>query len=328
MLPKAFVHFTVVVLWMVSPMAAAPTDPTAKDLEELRAALLAIRETQAANQSTALNKSLTELAAASASPQSAISAYVDAVRIDKFGTDHGTNSKFQDWRKANSDVLSHPALRAAAQLHLKYLKLTLERARKPDGEPDLAAIVSFVNEAAETNVITTNPDEARLNKDGYKQLKEWIKQLQDEPIEAGPFVKAYRIRPLFSGLTDWEMTPGNISSILDKTVRPVLREANDPRLIETWDLQIASERAVQGERNRDDPDSDFNRNQIPRLRWLRAKDQYAIGNKSEALQAMLSIIGASPEHPDNLSWIASLSELLDEATADQATPTGNGDAGT
>ncbi len=165
-----------------------------------------------------------------------------------------------------------------------------------------------------------DPDLERVDKKTQNQFNTRLKELTSNNLSNGPFVKAYRIGPLFSGVGDWEMAPGNLASILDKSVRPTLRDASDPRLLETWDLQIEMERSLQSDRDRANPDSDFNRNRLPRLLWQRADDQYLIGGRTEGLQTMLSLIQGNPEHPDATKWISALSKLIEAETAAQTTP--------
>ncbi len=298
-----------------SNLEAAETSPSTAELESIRVALATIQGTLTSNRAKALKSSIAELSAASATQLSAINAYVEAVRIDQFGDGPGAITKFQDWRKKSSDVLSNAALRTAAQLHLRYLQLTLDRAADPDGDPALDDVVSYLREAAEMKAIINNPETDRLNDNEKKDLKERIKKLTDEPMDSAPFVRAYRIGPLFADLKDWEMTPGNLPSILDRTVRPILREKKDSRLVETWDLQISTERGLASDRDREDPDSGLNRNQIPRLEWAKANDQYAIGDRTTGLRTMVAILQANPEHPDATKWIDSLSGLLEKEAA-------------
>ncbi len=104
------------------------------------------------------------------------------------------------------------------------------------------------------------------------------------------------------------MAPGNFEGILNTTVRPLLREKKDPRLLETWDLQIEVERGLAEDWNREQPESKLNSERLPRLTWARATDQLALGDRAGGLQSMLRVIQSNPSHPDQLKWIDQLSK--------------------
>ncbi len=327
MFPRAFPALGFLFLTVATSPQAGSAPLTPNELDSLRQQLTALRESQDTARTTALNRSLSQLVAASASPLAASNAYVDAVRIDQFGNGPGAASRFQDWRKSASNILSHTAFRAAAQLHLKYLQLTLERAARPEGEPNLEAIVAYLREAAAAKALYSSPDYDRLERDEKKQLQERIKQLTEEPLSSAPFAKAYRIEPLFADLPGWEMAPGKLESILDKTIRPILRENQDARLTDTWDLQLEMEKNLLSDREREDPESDFNRKRLPRLNWSRANDRYVLDDRGGAMVEMLTLIRANPEHPDASKWVDRVGELLEKEVQSQQEAAPAPDAG-
>ncbi len=295
-------------LTFAATASAATSEPSPAELDALRKTLADIRTKQESSRSAALSQSLAQLSAATGSPLAAVNAYVSAVEIADFGDKPGASGDFRDWKQANSDILARPSLRTAAILHLKYLALTLKQAQAPDQPVDLDAVVSYVREAAEAKAIYAQPNDDRLEGNERKQLRERIKSLTEQPLPGGPFSRAYNLGPLFDGVKNWEMAPGNVEGILNTTVRPLLREKKDPRLLETWDLQIEVERGLAEDWEREQPESKLNSDRLPRLAWNRAKDQLAIGDRAGGLQAMLRIIQSNPSHPEQLKWIDQLSE--------------------
>ncbi|MGC1481193.1 MAG: hypothetical protein WA771_11855 [Chthoniobacterales bacterium] len=308
--PRKFpLSLTVGILFSTSLILPA-AEPTPAELAALRQALAEIRANQEAFRSSAMSQSLSRLKQATGSPLAAINAYVEAVAIDQFGDEPGARVEFGDWRQDNSDLLASDAMRTAAILHLKYLSLTLNRAMNPDQPPNLDAIVGYIREAAAAQPLFQNPDDDRMQKDSKKQLRERIKSLTDEPLNKAPFVRAYNLGPLISGLKDWEMAPGKLNEMLNTTVRPILRTNEDPRLLETWDLQVEMTRGMASDWDRQQPESKLNSEQLPRLAWSKANDQIVLGDSAAAYQTMLRLIQTYPSHPDALKWIAQLSELV------------------
>ena len=240
----------------------------------------------------------------------AINAYVDAVAIEQFGDEPGERVKFGDWKQANSDVLASNAMRTAAVLHLKYLSLTLKRAMNPDEPPDLEAIVGYLREAAAAKPLFREPDDSRMKDNEKKQLRERINALTEQPLASAPFSKAYNIAPLFDGLKNWEMAPGKLPEILNTTVRPILREKKDSRLLETWDMQMEMARSMASDWDREQPDSKLNSESLPNLAWQKAKDQIVLGDEAGGYKTMLQLIQSNPSHPNALKWIGELSNLV------------------
>jgi hypothetical protein len=130
-------------------------------------------------------------------------------------------------------------------------------------------------------------------------------QLLQTSVRDGLFAKYWNLAPFFTGLEKWEWSPGNIEGILEKNIRPSLREAKDKSLTETWVWQLRQEE----ERFPASDDSfaaeQFRTRRLPELRMRQAADWHLLGDTLPAAREGLKVLDAFPEHPSFEAWLKS-----------------------
>ncbi len=281
----------------------AVSDPDAV-LKELAAIKISMRE----KHDQRLRQTAAEIRRIAQSPSDARTLYLNSIKEAQFAGLTGQAGKFSDQKERLDGAMSTPVFRTAITLHLQYLALTLDRAIEPDKPYPVDPIVGFLKESAETKLKF------------YEELagNRLAAELLNNGVNQGIFERVFRFGPELNGLKDWEMSPGNIEGILEKQIRPRLREAKDPRLIETWNLQISYEGQLAEEDGKDITMRDFQDVRLPALVWRKARDMYALGQTKEALALMLDTVRAYPAHPEIGAWV-------DEVERNVRTVSGKGD---
>lgn len=290
----------------------AVVDAPPPDAEALLNELKAIQSRQTSNKRQRIDAVKSELIAAARGDNSALRLYADATRQANFA---GDAQKFSDWRDRNLNLLTKDkAAGAIARLHLQYLALSLDRAVLPaDQPPPFKDLWDYVVAAAE----------ARREYGDQLALPpyEFVRNMLDRPIIESPVAKAKLIQQDLEKLKDWEMNAGAIDGILEKNIRGPLRAAKDPRLIDTWKIQIDYRTKLAEKRGGDVAAATLTQVEIPRLLWSRAKDMVVVGQKNRGILEMTAVIRANPNHPDTPTWISEVTELLQPAPAAEASPT-------
>ena len=280
------------------PSLYALQDAVAPNADSILRELEAIEQKQKQSKSAAKNTILTQLQSAAASGSAAASFYTDAVEQVQFQGQKGKVEAFTDWKKKNSDLLRSKPMQTALLLYMRYAALAVQRKGIEKPATLAPASLSYINElvAADDSFQESFPDEAKnlLNKPlGQSVIAQWI--------ELGEWLPADNA---------FELTPGNITGIFDKNIRPFLREAKDPQLIATWDLQmkIEADRITTG--RSEHKAEQFNTVTRPKLLFLRAKDMKEIGQPNRALAEMLALVRQNPEHPDFPSWVKEIRDSV------------------
>lgn len=290
----------------------AQDDVALPDLNTVISELENFRETQARNRERAMNETLATFRESARNRQAASRAFADAVRMVNFDGKPNAAARFQDWRRDKSDLLNSRNLQAAAQLHLQYLALTLGRIGTGDTPQTVSESIAYVRELGN----------ARAEFGGDLGRPEEVRDLLNKPLHEGVFVRSVGLGQLIQNQgKDWELNPGNINGILEKNVRRVLREQKDPRLLETWDLQIEIEGRIAGDASGNVEGSAFAETGRPQLQWNKANDLVAIGQSGRGLSAMLSLIRAHPSHANINQWVDRAVALAREQQTAVSTPT-------
>ena len=211
--------------------------------------------------------------------------------ISFVGQSHG-QTDFQDWKKKEAEHLKSPEMQTAVRLHLNYLILSLQYSNGmtiPQLVPTLIRYSELVTSA--------NAEVVR---------QEVLRRSVADSI----FVKWYNAQRMFGELKDWEMSPGNVDGIWEKTILPQLRKDKDPRVIVYWDNKIKSAIEVMAESKRTFDLEQFNQIHKPTLLWSRAKDLIVVGQRNRGIGEMFAIVKNWPDHPSNAEWIAKLENVL------------------
>ena len=250
------------------------------------------------------------LTRAAESSTAANNLYEDAIEQIQFNGQKGKTQAFLEWKKKNTEVLRSREMETALRLHLRYLILSLQRAdsEKPG---------DFVNPSLEyaMDIQKWLLDQAR----GNSNLPQEIKSLIDRSINESVFTKSMFLTAWLPKGKNWELSPGNLEGILEKNVRPLLREEKSPQLIETWDLlmKFQADRTTMG--RLEFSAETYNTVTQPRLLLSRANDMILIGQKNQGCTEILKLIRTYPQHPDFSQWVTQLREILKRPTP-ESTP--------
>jgi hypothetical protein len=285
--------------FFVSVAVQGAEDGPAVDPDAILAELKAIKDGRNQTLQQALTQAINSIRELASTPANAGRAYMDAYKAVEFDGKPNGAARFAEWRKDKSDLLSTREFQTAAQLHLNYLLLSLQHVADPDNPAQIPAVVAYVNEYSEAD---------RSTKGGLKKSDE-AKNLLEKPVQDGVFAKAFQVSGLLAGQKDWEKAAGNLESILNNSVRAPLRAKNDPRLLETWDLQINLEKNSPTVMATDLSQTNFATIRLPQLQWKKATDAAALGQNASALLVMMEMIRKYPAHPDRGQWIEQATSL-------------------
>lgn len=277
---------------------------------------------------------------------------IDCMRTVRFRGQENGNVDFAEWKKANRNLYSDRNFQKAAELHLQYLALTLERATLDSSEPlqkklwaHLGRLVNavdlhrnidkpdqrvkfrMVNEQREvTGEIVGDMNamgEAQVqNGASPEEIKRYVDDMLTGSVDSGLVAQALGLQGHFKEPENWSMVPGDVGAILEQNIRPYLREKKDPALVWTWDYEIKYRMEVLKKKNSDKEIEEFRKEELPRLLWKQAQDWKEVGAPNKALTAELKIAQDYPTHRDFERWmneieqdIASLKEKTGEGAA-------------
>lgn len=210
------------------------------------------------------------------------------------------SQRFYEWKRRNTELLRSPQLQKAVEFHIRYLLLSLDYAQREDPSSDLAdKSYAYANELAEV-----------LSSKEFANAPGPAIALLQQPVAAGMFAKWLSISDWLPKSGDWEASAGNLDGILEKNVRTPWRKKKDPRLTDTWDLQIAFHSA-RAQRGNLDILADLN-NTIgaPRYLFGRARERAILGERDRAVMEILQLAKKHPHHPDFPQWAAELRNML------------------
>lgn len=287
------------VLLAANPMPAAADDAPPVDAAAALADLAALQEKHERSAETRRREAIALLRPAAQSGASATRLYEDAV-------ENQGQPDMAEWRKKNADLLRAKPFEEALQLRLRYLLLSLERGRAPEAaarwaEPSLQYAADLARLLADAS-FATGPKEAR--------------DLLQAPLGEGPLVRWLRLGPLLPPGDLWEQSPGDLGGILEKNVRTAWRKEGNPRLDESWQLELAAGVALAEARPGRGGRSieDFNNFTAPSLLFRRAGDRAAVGQTNRATADLLDLARRYPAHPEFPAWAAALREMLGDKT--------------
>ena len=282
--------FIVALACSVLPLSAQQDAPPPRVDSVLRD-LAAIEAKQKLTKSAAKAAILTRIQAASANGQTAEVFYINAVEEVHFRGRKDKVEAFQDWKKKNSENLRSKDMQTALLFHLRYLTLALQRKGLEKPESLLPATTAYLND---------------LIKEGPADQQ----GLLGKPLGQSVFAQWLQLAEWLPDDQTWESQPGDIAGILEKNIRPILRDSKSPQLLHTWDLQMKVEAdAITSGRLAHKADI-FNNVTRQRLIFLRAQDMIELGQPNRALGEMLVLVKTYPEHPDFQAWMTRIRELI------------------
>lgn len=289
---------------LIAPLAAQTAqDAPPVDVNRLLHELQQIGAKNEAATKSRQQKILSDLQQAASSGSSAINFYEQAVRA----TQHPSANDFQEWKKKEAEKLRSNEMQNAAQMHLRYLSLSLRHAWGTPAEDLLGELFPYTHALA-----ALIADEKR--RPGFLAQDLLRKRLNDSV-----FVRWYNLQSDLPPAKEWELIPGNYDGIYERTILPVMRSKKDTRIVEYWDLRIQREEKRAEENKLAFGKDQFSQVERPALLWKRAKDLIAVGLKNRAMNDMFAVIRAHPEHKEASQWISELQKLA-APPAPAATP--------
>jgi len=286
----------------VLPAAPLATRAQTKSLPDPIAALAELEKLQERHEQTIESQRREAIALLRPAVQNSAS----ATRLYEDAVENQGQPDMADWRKKNADLLRAKPFEASLQLRLRYLLLSLERGRAPEAAARWAA--PSLQYAADLARLLTDKSFSAEPKEAREMLQ--------APLGEGPFVRWLRLDPLLPPGDLWEQSPGDLGGILEKNVRTPWRKDGDPRLDESWRLELsagaalAESRVGRGGRSIDD----FNNFTAPSLLFRRARDRAAAGQPHRATADLLDLARRHPAHPEFPAWAAALREMLGDKT--------------
>jgi len=306
-------------------VARAQQDAVPVNADAILHELDQIEQQQKQALNSARQSALNQIKMAASSGVKAADLYENAVEEIQFEGIKNKGAAFADWKSGKAAMLRTNEAQAALMLHLRYLAMAMERKASDKPELFVQPSLTYVNDlaAADTRFIklalsTAQPASSEREKEQQAADREAIKlkdELLGKALTDSVFVKWLRLGPSLPKDDDWELTPGNLSGILDKNVRAELRAAKNPVLISTYELEMKflADRVTSTRRDHDA--DEFNTITRPRLQLARANDMAELGQKNRAVTEIVLLIKTYPQHPDFAKWLKRVRELLTAAAA-------------
>jgi len=283
----------------LSPLSAQQDGPPI-NVDSVLRELAALEDKQRQTHQQALVSAVNTLRPGSGGGASASNLYQSAVEATRFEGLRDKVTGFIDWKKQNSDLLRSSEMQTALGLHIRYLLLSIQRSEAEDGKEFVQPSLDYVQDLRRFLESLEKLD----------NVPDLIKELMNKGINESVFTTWLRLGPWLPVGKEWESNPGNLSGILEKNVRTVLREEKSPKVIETWDFEMKYEadRVTKG-RLAHAADS-FNTVNRPKMQFSRANDLILIGQQNRGISEILELVRTYPQHPDFGTWVARLKALL------------------
>ncbi|MGY8687622.1 MAG: hypothetical protein ACKVHP_07805 [Verrucomicrobiales bacterium] len=286
-----------------------------------------LRKAVVSNSSTQNGVALRAFSKQGASPTAANTFYMECLKKLRF-TDEGKRAEaWRNYREQEDATLNSVFHRAAKQLELQYLILSIKAGGVKDRREMMAPLISFIDKL--------------LSVDGraYEHM---------DGGEGSIFTQAYKIEKTIDP-GNWESDPTNIQGIYDQAILPHMRQHKDPRLVTAWRSKIdqmtkfaeardkgrekeerekerEERREGRGDRNdpryraeakeEKDPYEDFQDETLPEMKWSMCEDLIEYGFRDDGLPMMLATIREHADYKDIHSWLDGLEVELVAALKD------------
>ena len=311
---------------------SSPVD-TAALLKELHR----IRDQQTVQSTQSRQAALKDIQSAASNPDRAVLLWEEAIRIVQFSGAAKENVIFREWKEKEGESLNSPIVRNAIRLYFIWLSITIQRDGGTSVKELLPQIFAFTKELLVDEQASYKLDDSNKNdKEApklpvkpapvipgvhHKATDDQVKRMHDSILKRGidgsAIAQWLRLKD-FINPENWEKTPGNIDGIYTNIILPELRLAHDPSALEYWDLKYNREADAATRTQLAFDLEKFTSLRRPVLMWSRAEEMLLIGYKNRALREMLSVIRGNPLHPDAVTWIARLDQLLAPPAEDAA----------
>ena len=280
-----------------------------------------IKEKRASAEKALVSRVAQNIGSAASSNSSALAFYQQAVMATQYDGKTRDQAEFQNWLRDNGEKFKSEAVQSAIRLHLSYLLLTLQRAggaTTRQMEPALLAHITAIIKAGagDADIMIRREHAQESNVRGKRPPREplfWEQELIRQGVEGAIFVQWFGIQKLLSEAKEWEMSPGNIDGMYQKTLLPFYRQTQDARAIAYWDDKLQKEAQAASGPGAAFKIDQFNQVRRPQLLWKRAQEYLTIGQRNRGTSEMMNIIRSYPDHPDLPGWIQTAEALLSGA---------------
>lgn len=311
---------------LLSAPAFAESKPLSKaDLQKVLEELATLRKAVVGKMSAQNATALRSFMSHANSPVDANAFYLECLKKLRFTDEDKKAEAWRTYLESNDAVINSVYHRAARQMELRYLIMTIKAVETEDRRQLMTSLISFIDDL--------------LKLDG--RAFEYI-----DSASGSVFCEAYKIENSIDP-GNWEMTPTNISGIYDNAILPQMRQHEDPRLITAWQSKIKhmsafaivqkegkdraqreEARDERGQRNRRDPRltaearpevdkyEEFQEKTLPELKWAMCQDLAKYGFRDVAIPQMIQTIKEHPTYHGVTSWLNSLEADVRAALAD------------
>ncbi|MEC5127274.1 hypothetical protein VSU19_10975 [Verrucomicrobiales bacterium BCK34] len=289
-------------------LSAQTTSLTQETLEKVKQQFEALEKEQAAHLSQRNSSAGDIFLRASADPKAAFELWEKCTKLIEFDREEKKDSEFREWKDGNSDKARDDRFLESLMIQLKYVGLSCQAAEAEKIEEVFPSILSYV--------------------DGLSRMEELPTNNVLKSVADSNFAKAYNLEALLGKNGRWEPVPFSIRGIYDKTILPHLREKNTAGLMNAWDKRIEQQtrlaqslntameeaerelRLAEGDRQagnkkralndlvngdrsnmmQSHDKDDFVREELPRLKWAKLKDQFQYVSPTTGAAAMLQFL--------------------------------------
>ncbi len=293
-------------LMMLAMLASAPVSLYAQTSDgppvnpaAVLATLKQIKEKQKADIKATESSLAQELMTTASSPTDALNYYINAVTAIQFNGLNHEAKEVQDWKKTREADFRNPTFREALCLHLKYLSLTLSHDAGVKTKDLLQNLLAYIQEVQANSTALAGQEE-----------------FMETPLGKSVIVRSRQIEQYVTDNETWELIPIKTDNMYSKIILPEYRlEKNANGIFQYWDDRIAREEAAVQNLRRPLEIDKFTNVTKPSLQWQRAEEYLGLGQKNNAINAMVSIITTNKYHPDAPAWIEEVEKLVNDSAA-------------
>ncbi len=273
---------------------------------------------------------------ASADPKAAFELWEKCTKLIDFDREEKKESEFREWKDGNSDKARDDRFLESLMIQLKYVGLSCQAAEAEKIEEIFPSILSYV--------------------DGLSRMEELPTNNVLKSVADSNFAKAYNLESLLGKNGSWEAVPFSIRGIYDKTILPHLREKNTAGLMNAWNKRIEQQtrlaqslntamedaerelRLAEGDRQagnkkralndlingdrsnmmQSHDKDDFVREELPRLKWAKLKDQFEYVDPSAGATGMLQFVREHITHELGEEFMTDFKNVIATAEAKAA----------
>jgi hypothetical protein len=245
---------------------------------------------------------ISQLQSAASSGSSSVEFTLRALEYAKYPDRH---SDFLDWRHKNEELLRSISFQNAALFQLRYLLLALKRSEQHDAYAQVQETLTYLNDlSAQKSLQKVDlPDNSRPKDQSSDRPRQEALDFIQHPLHDLESVKYLLIGDLLPKGDDFEDVPGNYQGIMEKNIRLPLRTKKDPRLISTWDTQIAKESVAITATGSAQLAESFNQIRLPELLFKKALDTSIAGQPNRSLSEVIALIHNYPLNPSVKDWV-------------------------